>query len=211
VKLAYTKYSSNSWIKIDQLEVTCFIISLFNAQHVSNVSTSILRSLRLICWVMSWVVLLCSWCVIVAFCWRMAINSVQPEHVDNRSKTTYRHRCLSEFISKVSCLLWPVWLAGSRRLNALQVPVSCVDEGLGIVLYVLQDRQLRKHIFKSYFILNQSRAVVRSKLTSFNVRILPAPVQRFTYIRRWPGQIYLNPKCLRVNVRITLSNFRFTM
>ena len=37
-----------SWIKIDQLDVTCFIISLFNAQHVSDVSTSIFRSLRLI-------------------------------------------------------------------------------------------------------------------------------------------------------------------
>ena len=29
--------------------VTCFIISLFTPQHVSNVSTSIFRSLRLIC------------------------------------------------------------------------------------------------------------------------------------------------------------------
>ena len=38
----------DSWIKIDQLDVTCFIISLFTAQHVSNVSISILRSLRLI-------------------------------------------------------------------------------------------------------------------------------------------------------------------
>ena len=54
-----------NWIKRDQLDVTCFIISLFNAQHVSNVSTSILRSLRLICWVISWVVLLwfdVCWC-----------------------------------------------------------------------------------------------------------------------------------------------------
>ena len=33
---------------MDQLDVTCFIISLFTAQRVSNVSTSILRSLRLI-------------------------------------------------------------------------------------------------------------------------------------------------------------------
>jgi len=40
----------HSWIKRDQLDVTCFIISLFNAQHVSDVNTSILRSLRLICW-----------------------------------------------------------------------------------------------------------------------------------------------------------------
>ena len=38
----------DSRIKIDQLDVTCFISSLFNAQHVPNVSTSIFRSLRLI-------------------------------------------------------------------------------------------------------------------------------------------------------------------
>ena len=35
-------------IKTDQLDVTCFIISPFTAQHVSNVSTSIFRSLRII-------------------------------------------------------------------------------------------------------------------------------------------------------------------
>ena len=29
----------DSSIKIDQLDVTCFIISLFNAQHVSDVNT----------------------------------------------------------------------------------------------------------------------------------------------------------------------------
>ena len=70
-KLNYTFYvywnvhHLDSWIKIDQLDVTCFIISLVNAQHVSNVSASILRSLRLICWVISWVVLLwfdVCWC-----------------------------------------------------------------------------------------------------------------------------------------------------
>jgi len=54
----WTVHHLDSWIKIDQLDVTCFIISLFNAQHVSNVNTSILRSLRNICWVISWVVLL---------------------------------------------------------------------------------------------------------------------------------------------------------
>ena len=48
----------HSWIKRDQLDVTCFIISLFNAQHVSDVNTFILRSLRLIRSVISWVVLL---------------------------------------------------------------------------------------------------------------------------------------------------------
>ena len=39
---------SETWIKIDQLDATCFTISLFTAQHVTNVSTSIFRSLRLI-------------------------------------------------------------------------------------------------------------------------------------------------------------------
>jgi hypothetical protein len=60
----------HSWIKIDQLDVTCFFISLFNAQHVSDVNTSILRSLRLIYWVISWVVLLwydVCWCYVVVW------------------------------------------------------------------------------------------------------------------------------------------------
>jgi len=60
----------DSWIKRDQLDVTCFIVSLFNAQHVSDVNTSILRTLRLICWVISWVVLpwfdVC-WCYVVVW------------------------------------------------------------------------------------------------------------------------------------------------
>jgi len=54
----WTMHHLDSWIKREQLDVTCFIISLFNVQHVSDVNTSILRSLRLICWVISWVVLL---------------------------------------------------------------------------------------------------------------------------------------------------------
>ena len=44
VMMMMTKKTEN-WIMIAQLDVTCFIISPFNAQHVSNVSTSIFRSL----------------------------------------------------------------------------------------------------------------------------------------------------------------------
>ena len=40
--------STCCWVKIDQLDVTCFIISLFTASHVLNVITSIFRSLWLI-------------------------------------------------------------------------------------------------------------------------------------------------------------------
>jgi len=80
------KHTQCSWVKLDQLHVTCFIISLFNAQHVSDVNTSILRSLRLICWVISWVVLLwfhVCWCYVVIWLWWCGIrmqaswNSVQ--------------------------------------------------------------------------------------------------------------------------------------
>ena len=66
----WTVHHLDSWIKRDQLDVTCFIISLFNAQHVSDVNTFILRRLRLICWVISWVVLLwfdVCWCYVVVW------------------------------------------------------------------------------------------------------------------------------------------------
>jgi len=66
----WTAHHLDSWIKRDQLDVTCFIISLFNAQLVSDVSTSILRNLWLICWVISWVVLLwydVCWCYVVVW------------------------------------------------------------------------------------------------------------------------------------------------
>jgi len=66
----WTVHHIDSWVKRDQLDVICFIISLFNAQHVSDVNTSILRSLRLILWVISWVVLLwfdVCWCYVVVW------------------------------------------------------------------------------------------------------------------------------------------------
>jgi len=69
---------ASSWqLNRDQLDVTCFIISLFNAQHVLDVNTSILRSFRLICWVTSWVVLLridVCWCYVVVWLWWCGIR-----------------------------------------------------------------------------------------------------------------------------------------
>ena len=41
------RYPRKLHVKLDQLDVTRFIISPFIAQHVSNVSTSIFRTLRL--------------------------------------------------------------------------------------------------------------------------------------------------------------------
>ena len=66
----WTVHHLDSWIKRDQLDVTCFIISLFTGQHVLEVNTSILKSLRLIWWVISWVVLFwfdVCWCYVVVW------------------------------------------------------------------------------------------------------------------------------------------------
>jgi hypothetical protein len=76
----------DSWIKRDQLHITCFFISLFRTQHVSDVNTSILWSLPLICWVILWVILLwydACWCYgVVRLGWcgiRMQVSG--PKHV----------------------------------------------------------------------------------------------------------------------------------
>jgi len=81
----WTVHHLDGFIKRDQLDVTCFFISLFNAQHVSDVNTSILKSLRLIYWVISWVVLLwfdVCWCYVVVWLgWcgiRMQASACKP-------------------------------------------------------------------------------------------------------------------------------------
>jgi len=88
--------NEDSWIKRDQLDVTCFIISLFNAQHVSDVNTSILRSLRLICSVISWVVLLwfdVCWCYVVVsvcrltHCFSLHTDTTPPQPNHNVTPT----------------------------------------------------------------------------------------------------------------------------
>jgi len=45
-------------MKIDQLDVTCFITSLYTALHVSNIITTDFRSMRRICGFISCVLLL---------------------------------------------------------------------------------------------------------------------------------------------------------
>jgi len=78
----WTMHHLDSCVKIDQLDVTCFIISVLNAQNVSDVNTSILRSLRLICWIISWVVLFwfdVCWCYVVVWLWWCGLRMVPPQ------------------------------------------------------------------------------------------------------------------------------------
>ena len=121
----YVKDRKESWIKRDQLDVTCFIISLFNTQHVSDVNTSILRSLRLICWVISWVVLpwfdVC-WCYVVVWLWwcgiRMQaealvldvtcfiISLLNGQHVSDVNTSILRSLLLICWVISCVVLLW---------------------------------------------------------------------------------------------------------
>jgi len=71
----WTVHHIDSWVKRDQLDATCFIITLFSAQRVSDVNTSILRSLRLIRWVTSCVVSR-SKCVVMLQCGHGGVVSV---------------------------------------------------------------------------------------------------------------------------------------
>jgi len=89
----WTVHHLDGWINRDQLDVTCFFISLFNAQHVSDVNTSILRSLRLVCWVISWVVLLwydVCWCYVVVWLGRCGIRMQASAWIKNTSCCLYK-------------------------------------------------------------------------------------------------------------------------
>ena len=91
------------WVKRDQLDATCFIITLFSAQHVSNVNTSILRSLRLIRSITSWVVsgsmcvgvtLQCGYGGVVSVCrlkraYRYHTTTAKPQRNTNTHRTRY--------------------------------------------------------------------------------------------------------------------------
>ena len=91
----FFEFADLRWIKRDQLDVTCFIISLFNAQHVSDVNTYILRSLQLICWVISWVVLLwfdVCWCyVVVLLGWCRIRMQAEACNIDTTPNEPHRN------------------------------------------------------------------------------------------------------------------------
>ena len=102
----------DSWIKRDPLDVTCFIISLFNAQHVSDVNTSILRNLRLICWVISWVVLLwfdVYWCYVVVWLWwcgiRMQAEALVPTHIEPEQYNPWNNWTYKSQAPEDGCIL----------------------------------------------------------------------------------------------------------
>ena len=69
-----------SWRIKDRLDVTCYFISLLMSQHVSDINISIMRSLRLFCWITTLVVLFLVQCVLEIRCgWVWVVSVLQAE------------------------------------------------------------------------------------------------------------------------------------
>jgi hypothetical protein len=123
---------ANVWIKRDQLDVTCFFISLFNAQHVSGVNTSILRSLRLICGVISWDVLLwydARWYYVVVWLWWCGIW-MQAEAVLKKCFSLHPDTTPSQPNHNVTptCIIPEQYIPWNNSTNKTQAPVDgCIN------------------------------------------------------------------------------------
>ena len=116
-----------SWIKRDKLDVTCFIISLFNAQHVSDVNTSILRSLWLICCVISQVVLLwfgVCWSYVVVWLWWCGIR-MQAEALHTDTTPPQRNHNVTPTPTHIEPDQYNSW---NNSTNKLQAPEDgCIN------------------------------------------------------------------------------------
>ena len=118
----------NSWIKVDQLDVTCFIIfiiSLFTAQHVSNVSTSIFRSLRLILELFNVLYCFGSVCVGVQFFSLhpdttppQPNHTVTPTHIEPEQYNTWNNSTISHKLLKMDVLTFETcWAVNSKIIK----------------------------------------------------------------------------------------------
>ena len=78
----------NSWI-IEQLDITCYFISVLRAQHLSDINISIIRSLRLCCWITISVVLFLVRCMLEIWCgWFWMVSVLQAEASAYNTGTT---------------------------------------------------------------------------------------------------------------------------
>ena len=78
----WTVYHCDSWRIKDQLDVTCYLFHFLCAQHVSDINISIIRSLRLFCWITTLVVLFLVRCVLEFRCGWVGVVSVLQEQYD---------------------------------------------------------------------------------------------------------------------------------
>ena len=86
----WTVHHCDSWRIKDQLDVTCYFISLFCAEHISDINISIIRRLRLFCWITTLVVLFLVRCfgVLVWLGW----NGIRASAYNTDTTPTRPHR-----------------------------------------------------------------------------------------------------------------------
>jgi hypothetical protein len=127
--------------KIDKLDVTCFIISLFTVQHVSNVNATIFRSLRFI--VELFHVLYCSGSMCVGFTvwlgwggvvslWRLkqsfsqhedttppqTYHTVKPTHIEPEQYNTWKKSTINRKLLKKDVLTFEAcWAVNSEIIK----------------------------------------------------------------------------------------------
>ena len=77
----------------DQLDVTCYFISLLMCSTFSDINISIIRSLRLFCWIITLVVLFLVRCVLEFRCsWVGVVSVLQAEACNTDTTPTQLHR-----------------------------------------------------------------------------------------------------------------------
>jgi len=88
----WTVHHCDSWRIKDQLDVT-ILFHFLCAQHVSDINISIIRSLRLFCWITTLVVLLLVRCVLEFRCgWVGVVSVLQAEACNTDTTPAQPHR-----------------------------------------------------------------------------------------------------------------------
>ena len=122
----------DSWIKIDQLDVTCFIISLFTAQNVSNVSTLVCR---------------------LKHCFSLhkdttpsqPNHTVTPTHIEPRQYNTWNKSTISRKLLKMDVLTFEIcWAVNSEIIKQVtssrSIFIQLWEGKIYIYFYIYQRR-----------------------------------------------------------------------
>ena len=87
----YNEYETDKeygWRIKDQLDVTATLFHFLRNQYVSDINISIIRSLRLCCWITTSVVLFSVLCVLEIWCgWVWVVPVLQAQRTHNTQRT----------------------------------------------------------------------------------------------------------------------------
>jgi len=132
----------DSWRIKDQHDVTCYFFHVLCAQHVSDINISIIRSLRLFCWIITLVVLFLARCVLEFRCsWVGVVTVLQASawiiltillnYQCGNSKKKSRKLLVMDILMSETCWAHKKWnkIASDIKLTfySLTINLSCTD------------------------------------------------------------------------------------